>query len=270
MLRIAFLSLLLLACDSTPPGSSCPNTCQSLGLDCGQADNGCGGEIDCGGCAAGESCGGSGPNRCGIAICTPNSCASLGYECGAASDGCAALLDCGTCATGFCGGAGAHRCGACQPATCASLGKNCGTLDDGCGNPLDCGATCPAGQTCGGGGVTNVCGNGCVPNSCGMKDCGMIDDGCGHMVSCGMCSGYLTCGGGGTANVCGASCASGCPDGFSCDNMGVCDGGNVGSVMLNEVGYTVSGAVTVGGAAPTKSATYCTTSGNLNDNLVNV
>jgi hypothetical protein len=40
----------------------------------------------------------------------------------------------------------------CTPRTCMAAGANCGPIGDGCGGMLNCG-TCPAGQTCGGGGV---------------------------------------------------------------------------------------------------------------------
>ena len=33
-----------------------PNTCQSLGRECGGASDGCGGNLNCGGCGSGESC----------------------------------------------------------------------------------------------------------------------------------------------------------------------------------------------------------------------
>jgi hypothetical protein len=45
-----------------------PATCASLGFNCGQAGNGCGGVLDCGTCPMGQSCGGTGvPNVCGAA-----------------------------------------------------------------------------------------------------------------------------------------------------------------------------------------------------------
>ncbi len=244
------------------PQQCVPQTCSGLGLNCGQVEDGCGGVLDCGTCSnAGESCGGSGTaNVCGPGTCSPKSCADLGYGCGSASDGCGALLDCGTCPSGFCGGGGPHQCGACQPASCAGLGKNCGMVQDGCGGTLDCGGSCPSGKTCGGGGVPNVCGSGvCTPHSCSelQKNCGTVDDGCGTMLSCGTCQGWLTCGGGGTANVCGATCSPACPGGFSCDSSGVCSGGSLSGLVLNEVGYPVSGVVQVNGAAPTKTGTFC-------------
>ena len=46
----------------------------------------------------------------------------------------------------------------CMATTCVAEGKNCGTISDGCTGTLTCGSTCPASETCGGGGVANVCG----------------------------------------------------------------------------------------------------------------
>src|SRR5262249_25522951 len=53
---------------------------------------------------------------------------------------------------------------ACKPTTCAA--GMCGMVGDGCGGMLDCGSSCPAGQTCGGGGTPNVCGPNCTPKTC--------------------------------------------------------------------------------------------------------
>jgi hypothetical protein len=48
---------------------------------------------------------------------------------------------------------------------------------------------------------------------------------------------------------------------------GVVVSGPISNLTLAEVGYTVSGSVTVNGAAPTRSAAYCAVSGNVNDSL---
>jgi len=37
-------------------GGCAPATCQSLGQECGQPSDGCGGSLDCGGCGSGEAC----------------------------------------------------------------------------------------------------------------------------------------------------------------------------------------------------------------------
>ena len=95
----------------------------------------------------------------------------------------------------------------CTPATCEAAGKNCGALPDGCGGTLQCGS-CPAGQTCAGGGVANVCGAGgaCTPTTCAAAGatCGQISNGCAGTLQCGTCPSGQTCGGGGAPNVCGA------------------------------------------------------------------
>jgi len=102
-----------------------PKTCAEIGASCGAQGNGCGGVVQCGSCASGETCGGGGTaNRCG----KPTSVVGDGG-------------------------------GACVPATCASAHANCGPIGDGCGNVVECGS-CTAPQTCGGGGVLYECGDG--------------------------------------------------------------------------------------------------------------
>src|SRR5947209_2255070 len=67
----------------------------------------------------------------------------------------------------------------CVPTTCMALGKTCGTIADGCGQTIPCG-TCPAGQSCGGGGVAGKCASSCVPLTCAQQSltCGPAGDGC--------------------------------------------------------------------------------------------
>jgi len=181
-----------------------PKTCKSLNADCGDTSDGCGKVIQCGSCAAGETCGAAGPDRCGKGTCTPATCAGAGAECGLIGDGCGNTLSCGSCAAPkVCGASGqANTCG-CVPATCAALGKDCGTVSDGCGGTLDCGK-CPTGKTCGAN-VANVCA--CVPTTCAAegKNCGSLPDGCGNTLSCGSCIAPSTCGALGTPNVCGCT-----------------------------------------------------------------
>src|SRR5580704_4358038 len=102
-----------------------PVTCESLGATCGVAGDGCGHTLQCGGCPAGQFCGGNGvANQCGSADCTALTCSDLVAECGAISDGCGGVLACGTCPTGqSCGAGGPNTCGggACVPKTCGSL-----------------------------------------------------------------------------------------------------------------------------------------------------
>jgi hypothetical protein len=139
-----------------------------VGASCGPIGDGCGGIIQCGDCAAPDTCGGGGdPSVCGhTSPCAPSTCAQLGVSCGAQGDGCGNAIDCGTCtAPESCGGGGFPGvCGVppCTPQTCQQLGVSCGVTGDGCGGAISCGG-CAGGQTCGGGGVPGVCG---TPDTC--------------------------------------------------------------------------------------------------------
>ncbi len=194
------------------PPACVPQTCAQLGVGCGPSGDGCGGQIDCGGCAQGQTCGGGGtPSQCGGPSCNPKTCAAQNIQCGPAGDGCGKQIDCGACASGqSCGGGGMPGvCGTkeCSPETCASQNIQCGPAGDGCGNLIQCGS-CSTGQTCGGGGTPGVCGNKpCVPLTCVQAgaNCGPVADGCGNVLQCGTCSAPQTCGGGGTPSVCGGS-----------------------------------------------------------------
>ncbi len=125
-----------------------------------------------------------------------------------------------------------------NPVTC--MPDSCGKISDGCGGIIDCGMSCPAGQTCGGGGTASVCGSSCVPTTCTALgyNCGIQGDGCGNTLDCGMCTMPDTCGGGGMSSVCGhtticmpATCASlnsncgsqgdGCGGTLDCGTCGV-------------------------------------------------
>jgi hypothetical protein len=190
-----------------------PQTCTQQGILCGPAGDGCGGTLECGTCASGETCGGGGvPNQCGAPSCTPKTCASQGFTCGAQSDGCGDVLQCGSCTKGTCGGGGTPGVcgtGTCTPQTCASQGFTCGAQGDGCGDIIQCG-TCASGQSCGGGGTPGVCGAPpCVPWTCAEigVNCGAVADGCGGILQCGTCSAPQICGGGTSAqpNVCGGA-----------------------------------------------------------------
>jgi hypothetical protein len=150
-----------------PAKTACtPATCAALGASCGSVGDGCGGTLDCGTCGAGQACGAGGKaNACGTiqAACTPTTCAAQGKNCGTIPDGCGGTLVCGTCGNGqTCGanGATANVCATppptCTKTTCDAQARNCGTIPDGCGGSLECG-TCATGQTCGGGGQSNVC-----------------------------------------------------------------------------------------------------------------
>ena len=195
-----------------PPTTPCtPRTCADQGLGCGPTGDGCGNVIQCGVCAAPQTCGGAGVfGRCGAppsgASCTPATCASLGSSCGPASDGCGGLLDCGPCAPPLtCGGGGVRgQCGApdagvrCAPQTCASQNIGCGPAGDGCGNLLACG-TCLPSSVCGGGGPGKCGPSSCTPVSCSAQhlECGPAGDGCGGVQDCGACTAPAQCGTGG-------------------------------------------------------------------------
>lgn len=186
-----------------------PATCQSLGATCGQAGDGCGSVLECGGCPDGQTCGGGGVvNACGTPACQPATCQALGASCGAVADGCGGQLECGGCPQGqSCGGGGTPNVCAtpqatCTPTTCAAQGKTCGTIEDGCGATLDCGA-CGDAQVCT---ADRTCGPApCTPTTCAAegKDCGTVEDGCGGTLECGSCPAGQTCGGAGNQNVCG-------------------------------------------------------------------
>jgi hypothetical protein len=141
--------------------------------------------------------------------------ATGGQYCAVIGDGCGGMLDCGDCPAGQTCGTGAHNhvCisadPACKPLTCDQPGgRLCGRIGDGCGDTVECGTTCPAGQSCGGGGIPGVCG--AVPGTCQAatcdqptgRYCGVIGDGCGKTIDCGNCPGGLSCGTGAHASVC--------------------------------------------------------------------
>jgi hypothetical protein len=94
-------------------GPCTPKTCASLGLDCGDASDGCGGMLHCGTCAPPQTCGAGGiANHCG---CMPKTCDQLGAQCGTIADGCGAMIDCGMCPDN-------KGCGVKQPNHCDKPG----------------------------------------------------------------------------------------------------------------------------------------------------
>ena len=233
-------------------GTGCvPQTCVSLGVECGLAGDGCGGTLTCGTCGVGKQCGSTAsPSKCVSAnptgpdggACVAKTCANYaaeGKDCGTQSDGCGGTVNCGGCvAPAFCGGGGPSKCavsggGACVPKTCADFPGKCGAQPNGCGGVTpDCGG-CVAPQICGGGAVASTCGGGgagpgggpCVPKAvCAAQECGKVADGCGGVLDCGVagCAAGTICGGAGTPNVCGAP---------TCNPIAVCPAGkNCGSV----------------------------------------
>ncbi len=159
------------------------DTCSSLSRECGLANDGCGGSVDCGGCNAHAN---SFCNSSGQCECTPSTCDSLGLECGPASDGCGGSLNCGGCsqfANSYCSSAGHCEC---QPETCNSIGIECGEAADGCGGTLTCGGCSGfANSFCDADGQCN-----CQPDSCQSIgiECGEVADGCGITLECGECA----------------------------------------------------------------------------------
>ncbi len=140
------------------------------------------------------------------------------------------------------GGNPAH----CAPLSCAEQGLSCGPAGDGCGGAIDGGCgSCPAGETCGGGGKPGSCGTACVPRTCAEQgiSCGPAGDGCGGAIDggCGSCPEGESCGGG-VPGACGsfAECVPRtCADlGFDCGpagdgcgksiDCGSCDAGTCG------------------------------------------
>jgi hypothetical protein len=136
------------------------------GKECGIEGDGCGGQIDCGSCKTGASCGIQKPFTCSTTAtgyddqhCPTKiaSCKAAGAACGVIGNGCGGTIDCnkelGGCAAGsICGLKTPYQCDApppptCTPAaSCAALGWACGMAVDGCGNVHDCSKE---GRTCG-------------------------------------------------------------------------------------------------------------------------
>lgn len=242
------------SCDPKTQANVCPGTNDA----CGYIADGCGGVVDCAGCASGFYCDG---NTCRPQECTPATCSSLGFNCGTYADGCGGIArnsqgveGCGDCTGGqLCGLGGAGLCGTVSctpiPVGTACPTNSCGTVSNGCGGTYDCG-TCSGSDVCGGSGA-NLCGPGsCTAISkataCASKNCGVVSDGCGGSYDCGSCTAPDTCGGGGQANVCGhpqctpytktQACtgkqcgwvSDGCGGAIqcgTCPNGGVCGGG---------------------------------------------
>jgi hypothetical protein len=236
-----------------PDGGTCGCVPSCPAGACGRVDDGCGAQLDCGGCMAPDSCV---ANRC-VTACVPRTCTDAGLECGQAPDGCGNQVTCGPCDAGVCGGGGAANvCGdgicfartACNPGECGVVsdgcsgilmcsahatmcptGLDCGPWLDACGGQLDCGQ-CTRPATCGGGGKANICG--CTPlTACPLGACGAYPDGCSGSISCGGCvNGSCVpvsdggvgnaCGCGGGLTSCGSSCVSLLDDRNNCGACG--------------------------------------------------
>jgi len=187
-------------------GPCIPKGCEELGYECGIADDGCGGELDCTGvktCEYPETCG---PDN--VCSCIPKTCAELGVvlgatACGRADDGCGKPLECGACdgvaGRGWQCNESADIC-ECAPQSQAAAceGRACGKTNDGCGGDVTCGSCGPA-RSCSDAGACA-----CQPPSsayaataCGGKVCGtVVVDGCEFR--------------------CGPACATACTSALSC------------------------------------------------------
>jgi len=75
------------------PDACVPMTCSDLGATCGMPDDGCGGQLACGGCEGTAQCR---EGTCVPAECTPASCGELA-ACGPTADGCGGMLSCPPC-----------------------------------------------------------------------------------------------------------------------------------------------------------------------------
>jgi hypothetical protein len=194
-------------------------------------------------------------------VCTPLSCSAQSITCGPAGNGCGAQIanGCGTCPSPeTCGGGGVFgQCGVppgpCTKSTCTEQNINCGPTGDGCGGLIASCGTCPAGQTCGGGGTKGLCGappntTSCIPSTCMAQKiaCGPAGDGCGGTIAtCGACTPPETCGGGGVPGQCGmGSCApTTCQAlGFDCGPAGDGCGGLIASCGMCPAGEICGGS----------------------------
>jgi hypothetical protein len=253
------------SCTRKTEAEVCPGTNDA----CGYVADGCGGVVDCAGCAQGFYCDG---NTCRTQQCTPATCNSLGYNCGTYADGCGGIArntqgsqGCGDCSGGqLCGLGGPGLCGSasCTPIPFATAcpANSCGTVSNGCGGTWSCG-TCTSGQVCGAGDAANRCGSGTcsqIPEAtaCQGKNCGVVSDGCGGSHDCGVCTAPDSCGGGGQANVCGH------PQCTPFSQTQACNGKQCGWVSDGcggaiQCGTCANGGV-CGGAGPNLCGTQCT------------
>lgn len=135
-------------CDAIDGSCCLPNTCDSLQIECGATPDGCGHDLDCGGCAdhaecaAGrcecatgwcnfECCGAD--QRCFLgACCTPQCegrCDGSNDGCGSTCDGCPDGEECSAGACVACGGA-KQPC--CADSSCNTLGHACASASQQC------------------------------------------------------------------------------------------------------------------------------------------
>lgn len=147
-----------------------PITCADSDSCATDADDGCGGTIDCSnGCEPG-------------ALCLDEVCCMPATECAkgscglAADDGCGGTFDCSdACPTGEVCRNG--RC--CVPTATTCPPGVCGGVSDGCGGTVDCADSCASGEVC----FEDKC---CTPETeCPSDACGPVKDGCGGTIECG-------------------------------------------------------------------------------------
>lgn len=106
---------------------------------CGQTQDNCGSNVDCGACEAGACVN----NACG---CTPDAakktCSTQGLACGPAKNNCGQVVDCGACSP-------AQNCSSgqcCDDDSITCAGK-CGVITNNCGKLVACSCTALA-QVC--------------------------------------------------------------------------------------------------------------------------
>ena len=171
------------ACVPKTQAVACPG--DGTNKSCGQQPDGCGGLVDCGGCATDQQCGLVTASICGtVPSCQPVAVASAcSGKCGMVPDGCGGSYNCsaangGVSCTGneYCGANSLpNQCGAppvsCVPKTCAQLGHSCGLASDGCGHVLNCWPSCATTDpTCTGSCATD---SSCISNGSGAQACVM-------------------------------------------------------------------------------------------------
>jgi hypothetical protein len=98
---MVIMSSLLVSCGNFVdyvPDRCEPKTCQELGKDCRTWPDGCGDEVNCGGCQLDEICHAEG--LC-VTECNAATCLEMGMDCGSWDDGCGDTIDCGGCDIGM-------------------------------------------------------------------------------------------------------------------------------------------------------------------------
>ncbi len=234
-------------CVSPSIGAGCvPRTCESQGVHCGSAGDGCGGTLACGSCQPGAQCGSTDkPSQCvaGGDGCMPLA-ACPADACGPIADGCGGVLACGGCISPtVCGGGGVPSvCGGgnqCTPKTQAAAcsGLNCGFEADGCGGVYTCGVgsgACPGGGICGSD-SPNVCGSLGGPCFANADACAAGSDCCSGNCVNGACAAAACVADTPTKGACttNAQCCSGLCTGGLCQSLGTACRGSGNACTLD-------------------------------------